>query len=272
MDSLEARVPDKILLAGDWHSSFPAAKPVIEHAKNMGINTIIQLGDFGIWSTDKPYLNQMEFLLNQWDIQLYFIDGNHEDFPRLYDKRILDDGTRYVRDHITYIPRGYRWDWNGLSFLALGGAASIDKRHRRVNKSWWAEEYITEEDVLTAQSGGPVDIMFCHDSPSTAPNSVCDSPFDQANAIRYFGADVLNYCSNHRETLARVTNVTTPRLLFHGHYHKYMEGIYVHRDEKNTVGYVYGLDQGLGQVKQNVMVFDFDWAKEKIEKLNNIEY
>src|SRR6184192_146938 len=121
---------DKFLLAGDWHGSFQQAEKVIRHAKELELDTIFQVGDFGIWNNDKPFLNQMQHLLGQWDIQLLFIDGNHENFEMLYQKKILDDGTRYVRDNITYVPRGYRWDWKGLSFLALGGAASIDRKHR----------------------------------------------------------------------------------------------------------------------------------------------
>src|SRR6059058_2673772 len=72
--------------------------------------------------------------------------------------------------------------WKGLSFLALGGAASIDRKHRRDRYSWWVEEYLTEEDILTAQSSGPVDIMITHDSPYGAPNSITDDPQGQLGA------------------------------------------------------------------------------------------
>lgn len=262
---------DKFLLAGDWHGSFQQAEKVIRHAKELGVDTIFQVGDFGIWHNDKPFLNQMQHLLGEWNIQLLFIDGNHEDFPRLYDKKILEDGTRYVRDNITHVPRGYRWDWKGLSFLALGGAASIDRKQRRDRYSWWIEELLTEEDILTAQSGGPVDIMITHDSPYGAPNSVTDSPLGQLEAMRYFGSDMLAYTTEHRKLLQRVTDVTTPRILFHGHYHMSMYGTYVHGDENHTVGDVRGLHQGTAPLASHTVLFDFDEINNRIEELNNIK-
>lgn len=213
----------------------------------------------------------MQHLLEQWEIELYFIDGNHENFPRLYEKKILEDGTRYVRDNITYIPRGYRWQWEEITFLALGGAASIDRYFRREGKSWWPEEYLTEWDILTAQSGGPVDVMFCHDSPAGAPNTVTDDNQGQQYAIKSFGADSLNYCNIHRQLLKRVTDVTAPRLLFHGHYHRHMSGYYVHADEKSTIGYVEGLDEGIAALPKHTKILTLDYIRETINQLDNME-
>lgn len=262
----------KFLIAGDWHGSFKQAEKVIRHAHEQGVDTIFHVGDFGIWSNDKPFLNQMHFLLNQWEIEMYFIDGNHENFDMLYDKKVLEDGTRYVRDRITYIPRGYRWDWHGMTFLGLGGAVSIDKDFRVEGRSWWAQEALTDEDILTAQSGGPVDVMFTHDSPASAPNSITDDWQGQMRAMKYFGKENLAACTDHRKRLQEVTDVTTPRLLFHGHYHKPMNGIYMHEDEKHTVGEVFGLDQGLAKLSSHTFTFDFEWAKNRIKELDNIEY
>lgn len=260
------------LVAGDWHGSFSQADKVIRFAKEQGIDTIFQVGDFGVWANDKPYLNQMQQLLKSFDIELYFIDGNHENFNMLYEKKILDDGTRYVRDNITYIPRGYRWEWHGLTFLALGGAASIDKRFRVEGRSWWAEEYLTEEDILTAQSGGPVDVMITHDSPFGAPNSITDDFMGQLGAIKYFGQDALQYCTEHRKLLQRVTDVTAPRILIHGHYHTAMRGTYFHGDAKYTAGDVFGLDQGLAKLSAHTLRFIPDRIKERIAELDNLEY
>ena len=260
------------MVAGDWHGSFAQAEKVIRLCHELELDTIFHVGDFGIWSNDKPYLNRMEFLLNQWNIEMYFIDGNHENFNMLYEKKILEDNTRYIRDHITYIPRGYRWDWHEVSFLALGGAVSIDKNHRIEGRSWWPEEALTDEDILTAQSGGPVDVMFTHDSPASAPNSICDDWQGQVKAMKYFGKENLAACTDHRRRLQEVTDVTTPRLLFHGHYHKKMTGVYLHGDDENTVGEVIGLDQGLGSLPNHTFIFNFDKAKERIEELDKIEY
>lgn len=262
------------ILAGDWHGSFSQAETVIRHAHSQGIDTIFQVGDFGIWDhTTKKFLNRMESLLKQWEIELYFIDGNHENFDMLYRKKVLEDGTRYVTDHITYIPRGYRWKWHGLTFLGLGGAVSIDKGFRIEGRSWWAQEALTDNDILWAKTGGPpVDVMITHDSPASAPNTVTDDWQGQVGAMKYYGKEALAACTDHRKRLQEVTDVAVPRLLFHGHYHTYMNGIYLHGDENHTVGEVFGLDQGLGPFPKHVFTFNFEKAKKRIKELDNIEY
>jgi hypothetical protein len=51
-------------------------------------------------------------------ISVWFIDGNHENFNLLYSLPLDADGQRPVRDHITHLPRGYRWTWAGRTMLA----------------------------------------------------------------------------------------------------------------------------------------------------------
>lgn len=261
----------RILLAGDWHGSFPQAEKAIRFARQEEIGTIIQLGDFGIWSTDKPYLNRMQALLREWDIQMYFIDGNHEDFVRLYQKRVLDNGTRYVRDNISHLPRGYRIHWEGLNILCLGGAASIDRLSRRKGKSWWPEEYITDADVENAVAGGKADIMLCHDSPATAPNGVTDDLYQQTEARKYFGTDIVDECTEHRRQLQKATDKVTPSLLFHGHYHMYMASRFRHADADQSPAYVWGLDQGTGSIGRSTMILEGDEIKNIIAALDSVE-
>jgi hypothetical protein len=264
-------ITGNVVLAGDWHGSTAQAMNVIYHAVREDIKTIIQLGDFGIWADDKPYLNKLEKKLAEHDIVLYFIDGNHENFPRLYDKKAQEDGTRKVRDHIIHLPRGFRFTWEGHSVLALGGAASIDKPFRCEGRSWWPEELLTEDDVQAAIAGGKVDILLAHDSPLTAPNSVTDDPNGQAEASRYFGGDMVMMCNEHRRTLQRVTDVVTPRLVFHGHYHMAMFGLFRHEDEEKTPAYVYGLDQGTGRLVKHTVTLKTDWVAEALSNLDNTQ-
>lgn len=261
---------EKFVLAGDWHGSYGQAERVIQYAKRHAIPAIVQVGDFGIWNNDQKFLNKLQYDMEKYGKVLYFIDGNHENFPRLYEYPIVEDGTRQVRDNIFHLPRGFRWEWSGMSFLALGGAASIDKHFRVEGKSWWAEEAITEEDIAKAQEGGKVDVMITHDSPTGAPNAITDDPYGQAMARKNFGGDVLDYCYEQRQLLKQVTDVVTPRFLFHGHYHMWMEGIYTHDDEDQTIGYVQGLHQGNGPFMQHIFVFDIENHRtEQLEALNS---
>lgn len=259
------------LVVGDVHGFKVQIERAITHAHELGLDTVFQVGDYGIWDNDRKFLDGQQKLLEKYGMELYFIDGNHENFVRLYETETSADGTRFIRDNITHIPRGYRWEWKGMTFLALGGAASIDRKLRREGFSWWPEEYITEEDVLTAQSGGPVDVMFTHDSPAGAPNSVTDDMIGQLGAMEYYGAEMLANCTTHRAVLKQVTDVTIPRILMHGHYHKAMEGIYAHGDSKNTTGFVRGLDEGSTPLEKYTTVFSFDEARAMIEKLDTIK-
>lgn len=252
----------RFIIAGDWHGSAMEALDVISEAHVRDIPVIIHVGDFGIWRNDKPFLNKVESALDQYGIELYFIDGNHENFDMLYAKSFKEDGTRYVRNHISYLPRGHRWEWQGVSFMALGGAASIDRKFRKEGYDWWPHELLTEHDIAKAIEGGPVDVMFTHDSPSTAPNAITDNLSGQMNARRSFGTQALETCTWHRTQLARVTDAVVPKMLFHGHYHQFMQGTYTHKGEIHARGCYTGLDQGTGAFHKHTYIFDFEKARD----------
>lgn len=257
--------PEKrFICAGDWHGNWPQAEKVINFAIEQDIKVIVQLGDFGIWSDDKPFLNKIQKKLQDNDLWLYFIDGNHENFDRLYEKRLTEDGLRHVRDRIYHLPRGFRWNWDGISFLALGGAASIDKKFRREGHSWWRAEQIDDEDTRVAIFDGIVDVMLTHDSPASAPNAIMDDVIGQLQAGRYFGYEALEYTKHHRERLRDVTDILVPKLILHGHYHRYMRYDFVHTGYFKEPCTIIGLDQGSGRSFEHIFIFDLDEAKDLI--------
>lgn len=114
------------------------------------------------------------------------------------------------RPHITYAPRGARWTWRGIRFLAAGGAVSVDREWREPGETWWEEEAITEADVLRSIAGGPADVVVSHDSPAgvdaMGPETCGDKDADPASW-------------RNREQLRRIVDAVPPRLLVHGHYH-----------------------------------------------------
>lgn len=249
---LETTAP--VALAGDWHGSISQGAKVLDWAAEQGVHVILHLGDFGIWHNDKPFLNKLEQRLEIHDQILLFVDGNHEDFPRLYAKPVTGNGMRKVRDRIFHLPRGFRFTINDTSFLALGGAASIDRKFRVLDRSYWEEELITEEDVQKSLEGGHADVMLCHDSPSSAPNTVVDDVMGQMRAQLSFGAENVARCNVHREQLERVVSVVQPKYLFHGHYHALMTGIMRHPDGNVTI--VHGLDEGVAKIPQHTALFE----------------
>src|SRR5262245_13462714 len=81
--------PQRILVAGDWHGDQAWALNVIKRVPELlaseRARLVLQLGDFGIWPgrDGQRYLAAVGWALDQVDAQLWFIDGNHEDFTLL---------------------------------------------------------------------------------------------------------------------------------------------------------------------------------------------
>lgn len=208
--------PDIVMIAGDWHGNLPWALKMIRHAAVQGATCIVQLGDFGYWGgrDGARYLDRLSAELAKLEVQLYFIDGNHENFDRLLAQPIdPTTGLRPIRGQITHIPRGFRWTWHGQVWLALGGATSVDRLWRTAGHDWWQQESLTEADVEAAVAVGRADVMVCHDCPAGV-----DIPAIRGNSFGFLQAE-LALAQTHRQTLARVVRVVRPKVLFHGHYH-----------------------------------------------------
>lgn len=215
--------PDEVLFAGDWHGSLYQAFNALDRAQMQDISVIIQLGDFGIYNTEysMKYLKQLNQSLKKRGQVLYFVDGNHEDFDYLYSLPIQSDGTRRVRSNIYHLPRGFRFTWLDVSFVALGGAHSVDRQVRRPHKSWWPQERVTPEELQATIDGGIGDVLLMHDSPAGAPNLITDNPIRQAQAMQWFPQEELMQANDHREFLRPVLAAVQPVLIVHGHYHDY---------------------------------------------------
>lgn len=229
----------KLLFLGDTHGNTGWVHLIIETAKEHDIDWIVQVGDFGYWEHKKhgvDYLFAVETFLEEAGKQLVWLDGNHENHPVLRrnygpesDKHITHEehGFWRIRDHIWYAPRGHRWDWDGVKFMSLGGAYSIDKNFRKVGSSWWWEELITEEEVEQAIEGGLVDIMVTHDCPDGVQGAIpAEGGLDRQK-------DRWPESLENRRKLARVVQAVRPFALVHGHYH-----------HRNTEMYRYPVEGG----------------------------
>lgn len=235
--------PDRVLLFGDIHGGIGQAKRAMDLAEEAGVRVLLQLGDFGIWPGDgnRIFLDEVSRELARRDMHLFFVDGNHEDFTQLYGYPLAEDGTRPIRERLSHLPRGLRWEWGGARFGALGGAQSVDADQRVPGKTWWVEERVTADEAAAFATGGPVDVILMHDSPEGAPNSIVDDPHNFG--ATYFAKEMLAEAAWHRKTLASAVNPTRPRWIFHGHYHRYMTDSYrIEGSDRDT--FVVGLHEG----------------------------
>ena len=210
----------KLMLLGDTHGNVAFMVAAIDQAKKMGCGAIYQLGDFGIWDHQPGgvyFLDKTEEALVEEGLELIFIDGNHENFDSLYALPIEEDGFRLVRDHIRHAPRGHIWDVDETTFLAMGGAHSIDgpggvwTQARGPGNGWWPQETITPDEVYRALHNieiwhKPVDVMLCHDVPIRSPlPGITGYPAGDEN----------------RRLLQQVADAAKPLLIACGHMHRF---------------------------------------------------
>jgi hypothetical protein len=251
--------PTAILLAGDIHGDFRHACYIVERAINQDVQAIVQLGDFGYWEHHPDgvtFLDGLSHVCVENEMPFLWLDGNHENHTMLRERygpggsrhKPTPEGFWEIRPMVYYIPRGTRWTWNGVRFLGLGGAYSVDKDHslkkeaksvaahaskneyRRAagkpmkplgdaHRRWWSEEEISDAEVAEiVKDTSPVDIMFTHDKPLRAQPRWKRRNFPQALP--------------NQQRIQDVMNVVQPVMLFHGHLHfEYQDAIRVGDDD-----------------------------------------
>lgn len=219
---LSQTVPEKVLVAGDWHVNLDWALEVVDELPELlpeeSPRLILHAGDFGVFAHWKSehFLNELDTALAEADAQLLFVDGNHEDTTHLRSY-VRGAGTRdavAIRERIAWLRRGYRWSWHGRTWLALGGGVSVDRVMRTRGVDWWPQEQITAAQVKRVIADGPADVMLCHDAPSSVPLALPEPP-------NWWHVDDLRRSQRHREVLQSVVDQVRPAYLIHGHYHLY---------------------------------------------------
>lgn len=172
---------------------------------------IIVCGDFGLVWDNTPEELYWRKWLDEKPWTTLFVDGNHENFPLLYSfpRAELFGGTVHkISGSIYHLMRGEIYEIEGKRFLAMGGAASHDKKHRVEGRSWWQEEIPNESEIDHAldslkASGESVDFILTH----------C-SPLSIEQRIGYGSADrITNF-------LQRVYDTVEFKHWFCGHYHE----------------------------------------------------
>jgi len=201
--------PSRIGFLGDMHGNAKAVTKAIRRAHMLGADVIVQCGDFG-YDFSPGFLRVIDDECERFKLPLMFVDGNHEDFDWLYAQP-KDGGVRPLTDWITHLPRGYRWEWAGVTFLALGGGVSVDQDTRTPGYSWWPQETITAGEAFKAAYPGHVDVLVSHDCPTGTDLNLGKSDFL---------ASLLRASDQHREILREVVKEVTPKFIWHGHYHK----------------------------------------------------
>lgn len=197
----------KILCVGDPHADLWNMKSIFRLAIREKCDRIHVLGDFGVFPNIpqcKEFLDYVSLESIQSNIPVSFIDGNHENHN--YLRQLLETNTSeniFVKPGIEYWFRGKYIENIPETILSIGGAYSIDKIHRTVNVDWFFGEMISEEDVKKCDK--KADVIFSHDCPL---------------GVNFgFKNDESTY--QNRKFLTDICEKVQPKILIHGHYHKF---------------------------------------------------
>jgi len=212
-----------VALAGDWHGNTRWALARITELAERGVELILHLGDFGIWpgTSGRTYLGRLEEACAQHRVSICVTPGNHEDWgllTRLWTEPGQAGRPLRLTPNIVVLPRGYRFEIEGRSFVSLGGAPSVDLANRTQGKNWWPEEMITPEDVEAVVACGYADVMLAHDAP-LAPYEVDQLAHIRAHNEWGWPDRGLAYARVGAERMHEAFLGVAPRLFVHGHYH-----------------------------------------------------
>ncbi|AID58962.1 metallophosphoesterase [Mycobacterium phage Gaia] len=244
--------PNRLMVAGDWHGNLGWARNAVKYADQNGCDVIVHAGDFGVWNDnqhDNEYLRKLQAELVEYGVTLYWVDGNHDSHERIAAHMPSSHTPWSFPEYpnIIHLPRGYRWVWFGKTWMALGGAVSVDKMHRAEGKSWWAGETLTLEDVERA-SRGKVDVIIAHDCPFGVRIPGVGPASEGGNGWPVW---VLQESEEHRRLVRAVVESTRPTLYLHGHYHLRYQAFYQYIDGARCL--VQGLDCDGSSMDRNTL-------------------
>ena len=190
-----------IYITGDCHSCFERfSTDIFYEQKEMTSqdeNFMIITGDFGgVWHQEESKSEKWELdWLESKPFTTLFVDGNHENFDRLYSYPVKEwhgGLVHEIRPHVLHLMRGQVYTIEDKKFFTFGGASSHDiqdgildyededwrEKARALEKqgkymyrikglSWWKQELPTEYEMETgkfnlAKHDNKVDFIISH--------------------------------------------------------------------------------------------------------------
>lgn len=166
-----------IKVTGDTHGDkFRLLEYNRIHKENKDFDVLLICGDFGfLWNNSQQEKDFLDRIEKDFNFEIWFVDGNHENFPLIYSFPVEEwNGGKIhrVRNNIIHLMRGEVYTINGKKIFTMGGAYSIDKAWRIEGKSWWKEEFPSQEEIDNAITNlinekFNVDYVFTHTAPNT---------------------------------------------------------------------------------------------------------
>lgn len=243
-----------IAFVGDIHGSMNYLVNAMENSARVGIDTIIQVGDFWTYGDNELIkINRVvDRIKDQFgvDMTVHFIDGNHEDY-RIIDPR--GNTRHFIEDRLIYHPRGDVFTVHDVVIGCYGGAVSIDQELRYEGRDWWRQEKPNDSDLdkaVHAFQDHDLDVLVTHDIPDFA----IDQVYRGRTPNLYDSAEV----RHDIDTLVAVSNVP---VVVHGHWHTpsvdtYEDVTVVSLNRDTRPGHVAVID---GSLVQAVTDYGYDY-------------
>ena len=230
-----------IYITGDTHSDFSRFTE-----ENFPIQSemtkddyIIICGDFGgVWTSEEESSREKDALdwLDNKSFTTLFVDGNHENYTRLYNYPIEEwkgGKVHKIRDSVLHLMRGEIFDIDNKRIFAFGGARSHDIQDGILNLdeeekiyeyrkrgayfrirdfSWWDLELPTNQEMENGienleKINYKVDYIISH----CCPTSI------QALINSTYKRDILT------DYLQQISEKCTFKRWYFGHYHDYRQ-------------------------------------------------
>lgn len=193
-----------VYITGDCHGDYKrfGTRKFPDQKEMSRDDIVIVCGDFGIWNNDAEEQWWLKWLSRK-KFTIVFVDGNHENFDRLYSDEfpVVDfhgGKAHQIKKNVFHLMRGYIFDFEGKKFWCFGGASSHDiedgilkredyasdeefayacrlwyrmgKMFRIKGVSWWEQELPTREEMdfglkTLEEAGNKVDFIITHCCP-----------------------------------------------------------------------------------------------------------
>lgn len=204
-----------IILLGDIHGRFD----VILSKLNTGLlddTILIQIGDFGLGFRphfEKSELERIDKRLKEQNCELFVIRGNHDE-PKWFTNPVINSEFNQKHKNITLLPDYYTKDINGVRFLFVGGAVSIDRYYRTLNESYWTGEVVQEPKFNISKH----DILISHTVPHYL-NAGTKSGGAYIESISNIDLTLKDDIKREGEIMDHVIKASEVREVYSGHYH-----------------------------------------------------
>ena len=198
----------EIYIVGDLHGTFGAMKLSILHY-NIRDCILICVGDLGVGfhhpNREPSIWRNLNSFFAEHNIHFYSIRGNHD------DPKYFSGPNRINLSNFHLLPDYHRETFNGETFLFVGGAISVDRKDRILNKSYWSDEGFVFKPELANQC----DVLITHSAPQW------NGPTDKSNISYWCEVDrkLWDECCQERKDHTSLIQLCKPKKHYCGHFH-----------------------------------------------------